>query len=565
MLIRILVRVVIVLGLTRIYLIFRGNIYFFEIDLLSLCNKEVEIVFFFDWISIRFIFIVGLISSMILGYSKYYIEGEIYYYRFIVILLLFVFSIWLFVLSPNVISLLLGWDGLGLTSYLLVIYYQRDSSNNAGMLTVLSNRIGDVCLLIGISILFFIRSWNFLFFENKVSVRIRLILILAGITKRAQLPFSAWLPAAIAAPTPVSSLVHSSTLVTAGVYLIIRFFECLDIRVLRRFLFIVSVRTIFMAGLCANFEIDIKKIIALSTLRQLGLIMIEIRLGFPILAYCHLVTHAIFKSTIFICAGVIIHMGKGRQDIRGLGRLRRSRPLLSIIFRATNLALCGFPFLAGYYSKDIILERRFIRRQRGIISLMIILSTGFTISYSLRVLFMGNSAKINSWVVRGREDVGYNLRVILGIIFILSLVRGFFVLGWMDRLCGFWLLSGREKYYVGLVRVLFVVIGLLFLRKSFFWLRGYPGQMKGLSRIWFCLLVVSKLNIKIRGVLGWVRLYILDKGWYEYFGGLGGQKFFIGVRRILQKNQVSFFLRGYLLRRLFFLVLIGFIFCLVSL
>lgn len=264
------------------------------------------------------------------------------------------------------------------------------------MLTVLRNRIGDVCLLVGIRVLFFIRSWNFLFFENKVSGLIRLVLIVAGITKRAQLPFRAWLPAAMAAPTPVSSLVHSSTLVTAGVYLMIRFFDCLDVEVLGGFLFIVAVRTMFMAGLCANFEIDMKKIIALSTLRQLGLIMIEIRLGYPVLAYCHLVTHAIFKSTIFMCAGVIIHMGKGRQDMRGLGGLRGSRPLLSIIFRVTNLALCGFPFLAGYYSKDIILERRFIRRQSGFITLIIILSTGFTISYRLRVLFMGNSSKINS-------------------------------------------------------------------------------------------------------------------------------------------------------------------------
>ena len=560
-----LVRVLLRLIMLSIFFLFKEKQVFIEIELIHLYGERILIVFFFDWMSISFIFIVSLISSIILCYRKYYMEGEIFFYRFVIILLLFVFRIWLFILRPNIIRLLLGWDGLGLRSYLLVIYYQRDSSNNAGILTILSNRVGDVCLLLGLSLMFFLGSWNFIFLKEHLRIFIRLIFILAGITKRAQLPFRAWLPAAIAAPTPVSALVHSSTLVTAGVYLIIRFFDSLDMQARGFFLFVISVRTIFMAGLCANFEIDIKKIIALSTLSQLGLIIMELRIGYPILCYCHLVTHAIFKSTIFICAGVVIHMRKKRQDIRCLGGLRNSSPFLNVFFSVTNLALCGYPFLAGYYSKDIILERIFISRKRLFITFIIVVSTGFTISYSLRVLFIRNRLGTKTWVVNSREELHNNLSIILGIIFLLSIVGGYFVLGWMDWICGFWLLGNIQKFYVLAVRFFFIIVRRIILKKRSFWIRRLVSHIKGLRRMWFCLLVVRKLNIILRGYIGWVRIYILDKGWYELFGGRGGKRIGVKIRGFLQKRQNSFFVRGYLLTRFFFLFLIGFIFCLNSL
>jgi NADH-ubiquinone oxidoreductase chain 5 len=182
---------------------------------------------------------------------------------------------------------------------------------------------------------------------------LRCLIIIAGITKRAQIPFSAWLPAAIAAPTPVSSLVHSSTLVTAGVYLLIRFSFLIY---LNNFLLYVGVLTIFIAGLSANFECDLKKIIALSTLRQLGLIIIVIGLGLNDLSFFHLMTHAIFKSLLFLCAGVFIHSYGEIQDIRHMSRLDKRLPISSFYFIICSMALCGFPFLSGFYSKDLILE-----------------------------------------------------------------------------------------------------------------------------------------------------------------------------------------------------------------
>lgn len=184
--------------------------------------------------------------------------------------------------------------------------------------------------------------------------------ILAGLTKRAQLPFSAWLPAAIAAPTPVSALVHSSTLVTAGVYILIRFSELIRELQMTVLLFVASL-TMFMASLGANLEFDLKKIIALSTLSQLGLIMAVLAIGRADLAFFHLVIHALFKALLFICAGSIIHSCGGYQDIRIIGSLVRFMPLRTSLLYLANLAIIGAPFLAGFYSKDLALEVFFSR------------------------------------------------------------------------------------------------------------------------------------------------------------------------------------------------------------
>jgi len=225
------------------------------------------------------------------------------------------------------------------------------------MVTILSNRVGDVAILLSISWLFNFGGWNFFYLQYIVKreglMFIIILIILAAITKRAQIPFSAWLPAAIAAPTPVSSLVHSSTLVTAGVYLLIRFSFMIYVN---NFLLYVGVLTMFIAGASANFECDLKKIIALSTLRQLGLIIIVIGLGLRDLSFFHLITHAMFKSLLFLCAGVFIHSYGEIQDIRFISRLIKGLPLSSFYFIVCSIALCGFPFLSGFYSKDLILE-----------------------------------------------------------------------------------------------------------------------------------------------------------------------------------------------------------------
>lgn len=215
-----------------------------------------------------------------------------------------------------------------------------------------------------------------------------IFIILAAITKRAQVPFSRWLPAAMAAPTPVSALVHSSTLVTAGVFLLVRFYPYLRLR--GRFHKVLLIRgcvTMLMAGINALRECDLKKIIALSTLRQLGVIISRIGLGLPELAFFHLVTHAIFKALLFVCAGTLIHLYHHSQDLRGIGNLSAQMPLTMACINRANLALCAFPFMAAFYSKDLIIEMRIYGRRNIVVVIIIYVATGITASYSMRLTF----------------------------------------------------------------------------------------------------------------------------------------------------------------------------------
>lgn len=227
------------------------------------------------------------------------------------------------------------------------------------MFTALSNRIGDAIILLSIGLLFeSTYHLEALRFTSQPLARLRIIL--AAITKRAQFPFSSWLPAAIEAPTPVSALVHSSTLVTAGVYMIVRFYDLLSqARFLSLFMLWVGAITRFFAGARAIVEFDVKKIIALSTLSQLGLIIIAIGLCIPILAFFHLITHAIFKALLFICAGTLIHFHGHAQDVRHIGNISYQLPVTTTSISISRLALCAVPFMAGFYSKDAILESFF--------------------------------------------------------------------------------------------------------------------------------------------------------------------------------------------------------------
>jgi NADH-ubiquinone oxidoreductase chain 5 len=232
------------------------------------------------------------------------------------------------------------------------------------------------------------------------------LVILAAITKSAQIPFSAWLPAAIAAPTPVSALVHSSTLVTAGVYLLIRFNILFVNSYLGSFLLLIGGLTIFIAGLGANFEFDLKKIIALSTLSQLGLMIRILAIGFPKLAFFHLLTHALFKALLFICAGAIIHNIKNSQDLRVIGRLINQIPLTSACLNVANLALCGMPFLAGFYSKDLILEIVRLSYVNIFSFFLYFFSTGLTVCYSFRLVFYSLTGDFNRNSLHPLRDSG---------------------------------------------------------------------------------------------------------------------------------------------------------------
>ncbi|XP_069945648.1 NADH-ubiquinone oxidoreductase chain 5-like [Cherax quadricarinatus] len=235
---------------------------------------------------------------------------------------------------------------------------------------------------------------------------------------------------AIAAPTPVSALVHSSTLVTAGVYILIRYGGALEVSCIRRFLIIVSCLTIFIVGLGANFEFNLKKIIALSTLRLLGVIISILSLGFTDLAFFHLLTHALFKALLFMCAGMVIHRVKEYQDIRNIGRLVICIPLTRVCMNLPILALCGMPFLAGFYSNDLILEVAFIREINIFRFLLYVLGAGLTVCYTFRLIYYRLRCFPN---IRSMIFVRERHRMILRGIVALRIVavRGGCVLAWV--------------------------------------------------------------------------------------------------------------------------------------
>jgi len=383
-----------------ILIIFR--IYFYIIRGVSICLGEIlyeweivnfnrlriSLVFIFDYISFFFLRLVRLIAGSVIIFRVSYIRRELYFSRFILIVALFVLSIYLLILRPNIVRILLGWDGLGVTSYLLVIFYQRNKSFNAGIITAITNRLGDCGLLICIGLLIFYGNYSFITFNimsNKYLLIFMCILVISASTKSAQVPFSAWLPAAMAAPTPVSALVHSSTLVTAGVFLLIRFNFLLVNRYFSYILIIIGIFTIILAGAAAINEIDIKKIIALSTLSQLGVIIITLGFQEPVLSFFHLLSHAYFKAILFICAGIIIHNIRDYQDIRKIRSISKNIPLTFRVLRVANLRLCGLPFLRGFYSKDLILECIIISDINLFNYILIMLGTILTVLYSLRI------------------------------------------------------------------------------------------------------------------------------------------------------------------------------------
>nr|YP_011036778.1 NADH dehydrogenase subunit 5 [Eupelix cuspidata]WRK21447.1 NADH dehydrogenase subunit 5 [Eupelix cuspidata] len=494
-------------------------------------------IIYLDWISLMYCFVVFFISSMVVLYSKIYMGSYNYSsIRFLVLVMLFVFSMFLMVMSPNLVSILVGWDGLGLVSYCLVIYYSSLSSYLSGMITCLVNRLGDLLLLISVGWMLSYGSWNFLFYLDKYSTNLYIYIILSSFTKSAQIPFSMWLPAAMAAPTPVSSLVHSSTLVTAGVYLLIRFFN--STMVLNYFLFI-SLMTMTMSSFCAIYEYDLKSIIALSTLSQLGLMMSCLFMGLVDLCYFHLLSHAMFKSLLFLCSGIIIHLMGGIQDIRYMGSICLMLPLTSSCFNISNMALCGFPFLSGFYSKDLIIES--FSNMGGSIFLMVFfyLSLGLTSFYSLRLFYYTVLMNFKYYSLVSMVE---SISLMKFSIFILSLFSMFFGSMYM------WLVNLDMEFlvlpfYLKLLTLFMVMLGLYF---------GYVFSYLGV----FNFLYYHNLNGSMWFMYSYLNsLYYLNymssleinkiMVWGELYGGMGLSYYLLKFSNFIQfyyLNSIKVFL-----------------------
>ncbi len=362
-----------------------------------------------DPLSSVMLVVVTFVSALVHIYSIGYMSNDPHKPRFMSYLSLFTFSMLVLVVSDNFLQLFFGWEGVGLCSYLLIgFWYKKESANNAAIKAFIVNRVGDFGLAIGIFLIFFYfgtinfqevfnlapqfieKKLLFFGFETTLITLICLFLFIGAMGKSAQFLLHTWLPDAMEGPTPVSALIHAATMVTAGVFLVVRCSPLFEYsQTALNLVTIIGMITAIFAASVALVQNDIKKIVAYSTCSQLGYMFFAAGVGAYHVAMFHLFTHAFFKALLFLGSGSVIHAFKDEQDIRNMGGVRKKLPYTYVFMLIGTLALTGFPFLSGFYSKDAIIEFAYLRNSSlGNYAATIGIFTAFLTSiYSWRLFF----------------------------------------------------------------------------------------------------------------------------------------------------------------------------------
>nr|YP_010960777.1 NADH dehydrogenase subunit 5 [Lethasterias fusca]WNH38668.1 NADH dehydrogenase subunit 5 [Lethasterias fusca] len=353
-----------------------------------------------------FFFTALTVSYSIIEFSAYYMNSDPNKNAFFHLLIIFLLNMIILTLSNNLFLLFIGWEGVGFLSFLLISWWQtRTSANNASLQAIIYNRIGDIGLLLFFALnLIYFNSWSIseastLNWNNPATINLLLVgALIAAAGKSAQFGLHPWLPAAMEGPTPVSALLHSSTMVVAGIFLLVRISPLYsNASSFNSWCLVLGSITALFAATTAISQHDIKKIVAYSTTSQLGLMMVAIGLNAPIIALFHICTHAFFKAMLFLSSGSIIHSLNDEQDLRKMGGLYMILPNTSACIILGSLALTGTPFLAGFYSKDLILELSLTSFSNFFSLIISFLATLLTAVYSLRiVLFCFNSNSLFS-------------------------------------------------------------------------------------------------------------------------------------------------------------------------
>ena len=382
---------------------------------------NVEWSFLFDSLTVTMLVVVNTVSALVHLYSTSYMDEDPHLSRFMSYLSLFTFFMIILVTGDNFLQLFLGWEGVGLCSYLLIsFWYTRVQANKAAIKAMLINRVGDFSLLLGIVFIFYTfktldYSTVFVlapFFINKKIIifgsafnllnTICFLLFIGSVGKSAQIGLHTWLPDAMEGPTPVSALIHAATMVTAGIFLIIRCSPIFEYSpVILNFILIMGALTAFFAATLGLVQNDIKKIIAYSTCSQLGYMAFICGTSNYSVGLFHLSNHAFFKALLFLCAGSVIHGLGNEQDIRKMGGLVNIMPLTYSMMLIGSLSLAGFPFLSGFYSKDVILELVYIKYTVSSIFAYWLgtITAFFTAVYSFRLIYLVFLNNNNSYKV----------------------------------------------------------------------------------------------------------------------------------------------------------------------
>lgn len=579
---------------------------FYEVGLLGFVCKlelftwihsdilDVKYGFLFDSLTVSMLFIVVFISSLVHLYSVSYMESDPYVIRFISFLSLFTFFMLILITSDNYVQLFLGWEGVGLCSYLLVnFWYTREQANKSAMKAIIVNRVGDFFLLLGLLAIFntfktldfikinsIILEYEFLT-VNVFNTEVRnldlicFFIFAAAVGKSAQVGLHTWLPDAMEGPTPVSALIHAATMVTAGIFLVLRssfLFEFSQQSL--SFITFFGTITAILASTSGIFQYDIKKVIAYSTSSQLGYMFLSCGTSNYNVAIFHLFNHAFFKALLFLGAGSVIHALSDEQDMRRMGGLFKILPVSFIAMLTGTIALTGLPFLTGFYSKDLIIETLIYKYNVNFIfgcfvSCIVAFFTSFY-SFRLLILVFINDYKGYRNVLYKVHDCDFKMALPLIVLSFFTIIIGFLT---KDLFVGtssiFWqqtfvltndfnesseFMFFHLKIIPFFGTILGILFSILFYNKSLFYvfnLFGLHYRFLNLTlrniffffgKKWLFDFFYNKYLSKLTFFIGYNVIFkVLDRGIIEIIGPLGLVRLYV-----LMSNKISMMQSGFI-------------------